>query len=100
MLGMHGFRVSPKGLIYFSLFVVLFTAAIMAGGGTGYGNLVWQIFRWGVLLVGSLLLLTRLWAARSDPDATRRIEAKGLYGLTPKKLRDWLFGDDPSKRGH
>jgi hypothetical protein len=97
---MRGFRVSAKGFIYFCVFVVLFTAAIMVGGGTGYGNLVWQIFRWGLLLVGSLLLLTRLWAARHDPDATRRIEAKGLYGLTPPKLRDWLFGDGPSKREH
>jgi hypothetical protein len=91
MLGMRGFRVSAKGLIYFCLFAVLLAAAIIAGAATGYGNVVWQTLRWGVLLVGSLLLLTSLWAARRDPDAVRRIEAKGLYGLTPKKLRDWLF---------
>jgi hypothetical protein len=99
MLGMRGFRVSPRGTIYFCLFVALLGAAIMADGGTGYGNVVWRILRWGVLLVGSLLLLTRLWAARHDPDAARHIEAKGLYGLTPPKLRDWLFGDGP-KRDH
>jgi hypothetical protein len=97
---MRDFRVSPKGLIYFCLFVVLLIVAIKASLGTGYGNLVWQVFRWGALLVGSLLLLTRLWAARHDPDAARRIEAKGLYGLTRPKLRDWLFGDGPSKREH
>jgi hypothetical protein len=100
MLGMRNFRVSPKGLIYFCLFGVLVTVAILAGGGTGYGNVAFQIFRWGVLLVGSLLLLTRLWAVRHDPDAVRRTEAKGLYGLTPPKLRNWLFGDGPIKRDH
>jgi hypothetical protein len=98
MLGMRGFRISPKGFIYFSLFVVLLIVAIKTNLGTGYGNVVWQIFRWGVLLVGSLLLLSRLWRARHDPAAARRIEAKGLYGLTPPKLRDWLFGDGSSKR--
>jgi hypothetical protein len=100
MLGMRDLRVSPKGLIYFCLFAVLLSAAIVADHGTGYGNAVWQIFRWGVVLVGSLLLLTRLWAARHDPDAARRVEAKGLYGLTPPKLRDWLFGERPTKRDH
>jgi hypothetical protein len=95
---MSGFRVSPKGIIYFCLFVVALTVAIKANLGTGYGNVVWQVFRWGVLLVGSLLLLTRLWRVRHDPDAARRIQAKGLYGLTPPKLRDWLFGDGSTKR--
>jgi hypothetical protein len=95
---MRDFRVSPKGLIYFCLFVALLIVATKANLGTGYGNVVWQVFRWGVLLAGSLLLLTRLWAARHDPDAARRVEAKGLYGLTPPKLREWLFGDGPSKR--
>jgi hypothetical protein len=27
----------------------------------------------------------------------RRIEAKGLSGLTPPKLRGWLFGDGPTQ---
>jgi hypothetical protein len=91
MLGMRHFRFSPKGLIYFCLFVVLFSAAIMADHGTGYGNLIWNIFVWGALVVGSLLLLSRIWLARRDPDAQRRIVAKGAYGLLPPKLRKWFF---------
>lgn len=82
-LGMRDFRVSARGLICFCLLVVLLSAAITADRETGYGGVVWQILLWGVLLAGSLLLLARLWAARHDPDAARRIEAKGLYGLTP-----------------
>jgi hypothetical protein len=100
MLGMRNFRVSLKGLIYFCLFGVLVTVAVLAGGATGYGNAAFQIFRWGLLLVGSLLLLTRLWAVRHDSDEVRRVEAKGLYGLTPPKLRDWLFGEHSAKRDH
>jgi hypothetical protein len=100
MLGMRDFRVSARGFIYLCLFAVLLIVAIKANLGTGYGNVAWQIFRWGVLLIGSLLLLTRLWATRHDPNAARRIEAKGLYGLTPPKLRDWLFGERSAKRDH
>jgi hypothetical protein len=100
MLGMRDFRASAKGFVYLCLFAVLLVVAIKANLGTGYGNDVWQVFRWGVLLVGSLVILTRLWAARHDTDAARRIEAKGLYGLTPPRLRDWLFGESSAKRDH
>jgi hypothetical protein len=88
---MRDFRVSPKGITFFCLFLVLFGLAIKADGGTGYGNLVWSILIWSVLLIGSLLLLARLWASRHDPVAARRIAARGAHGLLPAKLRDWLF---------
>jgi len=88
---MQNFRVSPRGLAYFCLFLVLFTAAIKVDGGTGYGNVVWTIMVWSELLVGSLLLFTRLWVSNRDPGAVRRITSQGAYGLLPAKVRDWLF---------
>jgi hypothetical protein len=88
---MHNFRTSPRGLIYFCLFLVLFGAAMKLDDQTGYLNVAWTISVWGGLFLGSLVLLGRLWASRSNPDGARRIVARGAYGLLPVKLRDWLF---------
>jgi hypothetical protein len=88
---MREFRISPRGVLYFCLFLVLFGAAMKADEGTGYLNVAWTILVWGGLLFGSLLLLARLWAVRHDAEAGRRVREQGAYGLLPPKLRDWLF---------
>jgi uncharacterized membrane protein YhaH (DUF805 family) len=84
---MHGFRISPRGVLYFCIFVVAFAAAIKAGGGSGTGNLIWTVLIWSFVLLGSLVLLARLWASRHDADASGRAIAKGAYGLLPPWLR-------------
>jgi hypothetical protein len=94
MPGMRAFRVTPKGFIYFCLFVVLFTAAVLATRGTQYGSIAWPIF----LAVALLLLVTRPWVTRRDPDAASRQKAAAdyfpaTYGLFPPKVRDWFFGE-------
>ena len=88
---MRDFRVSPRGILCFCLFVALFGAAMMLDQATGRLNLLWSVFVWAGLFVGSVILSSRLWAVRHDPEATRRIQARGAYGLLPAKLRDWLF---------
>lgn len=101
MPGMRAFRVTPKGFIYFGLFVVLFTAAVLATRGTEYGSIAWPIF----LAVALLLLVTRPWVTRRDPDATSRQKAAtdyfpSTYGLFPPKVRDWFFGEGAHNRDH
>ena len=88
---MHGFRISPRGVLFFCLSLVLFGAAMQADGETRTLGFVWMILVWSGLLFGSLLLCARLFASRHDPDAARRIQARGAYGLLPARLRDWLF---------
>ena len=88
---MRDLRISPRGVLLFCLFLVLFGAAMRMDGRTGYMNLAWMILVWSGLLFGSLLLGIRLFASRHDPEAARRIQARGAYGLLPAKLRDWLF---------
>jgi hypothetical protein len=88
---MRDFRVSPKGILYFSIFLVLFGATMRLDGGTGPFSAVWRLLFWSGLITGSLLLLARLWAFRHDGEAARSIQAKGAYGLLPSKVRDWLF---------
>lgn len=88
---MHNVRISPRGVLLFCLFLVLFGAAMRLDGGTGYLGLVWTVLVWSGLLFGSLLLCARLFASRRDPETARRIQARGAYGLLPAKLRDWLF---------
>ncbi|HEX7919594.1 MAG TPA: hypothetical protein VF583_01465 [Bradyrhizobium sp.] len=88
---MQDFRVSPRGVVTFCLFIVLFGAAMKLDGAVGYVRIVWTILVWNGLLLGSLLLVARLFAARHDPEAARRIQAQGAYGLLPARLRDWLF---------
>ena len=85
------FRISPTGVLYFCLFLVLFGAAMKLDGGTGRLNAVWSLLVWSGLITGSLLLLARLWASRHNREAARRIQAKGVYGLLPSRIRDWLF---------
>lgn len=99
MPGMRAFRVTPKGFIYFCLFVVLFTAAVLATRGTQYGSIAWPIF----LAVALLLLVTRPWVTRRDPDAASRQKAAAdyfpaTYGLLPPKVRDWFFGEGAHNR--
>ena len=88
---MRDFRVSPRGILCFCLFVALFGAAMMLDEATGRLNLLWSVFVWAGLFVGSVIQPDRLWAAIHDPEAARRIQARGAYGLLPAKLRDWLF---------
>ena len=88
---MHNVRISPRGVLLFCLFLVLFGAAMRLDGGTGYFGPVWTVLVWSGLLFGSLLLCARLFASRHDPDIARRIQARGAYGLLPAKLREWLF---------
>ena len=88
---MRDFRISPRGVLYFCLFLVLFGAAMKADAGTGYLDKAWTILVWSGLLVGSLLLLARLWAVRHDAGVSRLVGEKSAYGLLPPRLRDWLF---------
>lgn len=88
---MRDFRISPRGMLWFCLFIVLFGAAMKLDDTVGHVRIVWTILVWSGLLLGSLLLVARLFAARHDPETARRIQAQGAYGLLPARLRDWLF---------
>jgi hypothetical protein len=43
------------------------------------------------VLGGTFAIYRRMWGARSNTDEIRKVEAQGLYGVLPKKLRNWLF---------
>jgi hypothetical protein len=88
---MRNFQISPRGLLYFLVFLVLFAGAMAVDGGSGYLSRMWVVLVWSLLLLGSVLLYARLWTSRHDPDAGRRIQARGLFGLLPQRLRDWIF---------
>jgi predicted choloylglycine hydrolase len=45
----------------------------------------------GPALVAALTINRRMWSARRDFEAVKRIEGESLYGILPKRLREWLF---------
>jgi hypothetical protein len=88
---MRDFRLWLYAFLYLCLFLLLFGAAIGIDRGSSYLSDAWAVLFWSGVLLGSLLFYARLWAFRRNPDAARHIEARGIFGLLPAKLRDWIF---------
>ncbi len=88
---MQDVRFSPRALILFCLAAAIFGGLVAIDKGTGPISRAWPIVLWSGVAIGSVLVAARLWRARRDGEQLRRAEAKGVYGLLPPKVRDWLF---------
>jgi hypothetical protein len=43
------------------------------------------------LAAATLAIYSRMWSAGGDSERVRKIESQSLYGVLPKRLREWLF---------
>jgi hypothetical protein len=81
---------SPKALAGFIFFLLVFGLLISIDQGS-VPSVTWPILMLVFVLGGTFAIYRRMWGARSNTDEIRKVEAQGLYGVLPKKLRNWLF---------
>ena len=88
---MIGRYFSPKGPVIFLFAMVVLAALIALDKGVGPISAAWPFVMLCLLFVAALTISRRMWSARKDFEAVRRIEGESLYGILPKRLREWLF---------
>ena len=49
---------------------------------------------WGFFLVGSVMILVRMWRSRGDEKEFWRAAHGGQLSVLPPKLRRWILGED------
>jgi hypothetical protein len=84
-------RISPKACLFFVLFLCCFGVLVFLDQGTGVVSHIWVPLIWGLIALASLAIYVRIWRARRNFDDVKKIEAQGLYGIMPPRLRNWLF---------
>jgi len=82
---------SPKALAGFIVFLLAFGLLFSLDQGSGPISRAWPILMLVFVLSGTFAIYRRMWRARGDLDEIRKVQAKGLYGVLPKKLQVWLF---------
>jgi hypothetical protein len=84
-------RFSPKALAGFIFFLLAFGLLISIDQGTVPISQGWPILILVFMVGGTVAIYRRMWRARSNSDEIRKVEAQGLYGVLPERLRNWLF---------
>lgn len=82
---------SHTGLGIFAFVVAVLALLISIDGGSGFISRAWSLTMLLFVVVATLVIYRRMWNARRDFDDVRRIEGESLYGVLPRKLREWLF---------
>jgi hypothetical protein len=82
---------SPKALVGFIVFLLAFGLLFSLDQGSGPISRAWPILTLVFVLGATFAIYRRMWRARDSSDEIRKVEAKGLYGVLPKKLQAWLF---------
>jgi hypothetical protein len=88
---MPGSYFSPKGFLVFILFVAGFAATVVMDQGSGPLSKAWPFLILGLLIGATLAICSHIWIERRDFEKVRRIESQSLYGVLPKRVREWLF---------
>lgn len=88
---MPGSYFSPKGFLIFILFVAGLAATIAMDQGSGPLSKAWPLLTLSLLIGATLAIYSRMWSERRDFEKVRRIESQSLYGVLPKRIREWLF---------
>jgi hypothetical protein len=84
-------RFSPKAFIIFISFLLAFAGLLLMDVSSGVIRRIWPILVLALVVGGTVAICHRMWQARDNSADLRRAEAQGLYGVLPKKLREWLF---------
>jgi hypothetical protein len=88
---MSGIHFSPKGAAIFLFVAAILALLVMLDRGSGAISRAWPLAMLGVLAAATLAIYLRMWSARADFEQVRKIESQSLYGVLPKRLREWLF---------
>jgi hypothetical protein len=88
---MSGRHFSPRGLLTFILFMTGFAALILMDQGSGPLSRAWPFLMLCLMVGATVAICRRIWSERSDFEKVRRIESQSLYGVLPRKVREWLF---------
>lgn len=54
---------------------------------------------WAFLLIGSVVILFRMWRTRGSPDEFWKSAHGGQLAFLPPKWRSWVLGEDNSRQG-
>jgi hypothetical protein len=82
---------SPRALAGFIFFLLAFGLLVSIDQGSVRVSHAWPVLMLVFLLGGTFAIYRRMWRARSNRDEIRKVEAQGLYGVLPKRTRNWLF---------
>jgi hypothetical protein len=88
---MSGLHFSPKGAAIFLFVAAILGVLVVLDRGSGAISKVWPFVMLGLLVVAALAIYFRMWSARADFEQVGKIESQSLYGVLPKRLREWLF---------
>jgi hypothetical protein len=88
---MSGRHFSPRGFIIFALFLTGFAVLISMDKGSGPISGAWPFLVLCLVIGATVAICRRMWSEGSDFEKVSRIESQSLYGVLPKKVREWLF---------
>ncbi|MBV9982470.1 hypothetical protein [Bradyrhizobium sp.] len=88
---MSGLHFSPSGAVIFLFVAGILGVLVILDRGSGAISRVWPFVMLGFLAVATLAIYFPMWAARADFERVGKIESQSLYGVLPRRLREWLF---------
>jgi hypothetical protein len=82
---------SPRALAGFVFFLFAFGLLVSIDQDLVPISRAWPLLLLAFVLGGAFGIYRRMWRARNVSDEFRKAETQGLYGILPKKMRNWLF---------
>ncbi len=85
---------SARALLTFVGFLLVFGILVEVDKGSGIINYALMALFWVFLLIGSVVILVRMWRMRGSPDAFWKSAHRGQIGILPPNWRRWVLGED------
>jgi hypothetical protein len=85
---------SVRALLTFIGFLLVFGILVQMDKGSGIINYALRVLWWAFLLIGSIVILIRMWRTRGSLDKFWKSAHGGQVGILPSKWRRWVLGED------
>jgi hypothetical protein len=85
---------SVRALLIFIGFLLVFGILVELDKGSGIINYALRVLLWAFLLIGSVVILIRMWRTRGRPAEFWNSAHGGQIAILPPKWRRWVLGED------
>ena len=87
-----------RALLTFIGFLLVFGILVELDKGSGIISNALRALLWALLLIGSVVILIRMWRTRGSPKFWNSAHG-GQIAVLPPKWRRWVLGEDDPRSG-